>query len=541
MNFQQLLQFLDAVTFSKTQKHLKDIEVSILRGAWEEKNYDEIASELGYTDNYLRQDVGPKLWKLLSTVFCEKISKTNFRSAFERHYFSFYVKKQQASESELILGDFHPHTLDVGKNITHNVSNNVIDNQNNDCHHVDSAIIVNTAIVDTGKQDSPILPSSIYKAEARNTLTPKFEVETQPLARDICCDWNEAPNKSAFYGRTEEIATLKKIIVKGDRRLVAILGMGGIGKTSLALKVAQEIQGNFDFVIWRSLHNAPPLNEILTDLIQFLSKGQETNLQKKPKNQLSLLLKYLREHRCLIILDNMESILQDGIQVGQYLRGYEGYGDLLQRVSETQHQSCFIITSREKPKEVTLLEGNTSSIYSLLLKGLDTQAGHNIFQARGNFFGISDEQWQQVFQFYAGNPLALKIVASAMQELSQGDMGELMPFLQRGELRFENINDLLERQFKRLSPVEQEIIYWLAINRKPISITELSQYIESEDTRKQLFDGLASLIRRSLVEPIENKQLLLLQPVVMEYVTEQFVLLPMESHDSNLDFNKTYY
>jgi hypothetical protein len=107
-------------------------------------------------------------------------------------------------------------------------------------------------------------------------------------------------------------------------------------------------------------------------------------------------------------------------------------------------------------------------------------------------------------------------------------MSELMSFLERGELQFENINDLLERQFKRLSPVEQEIIYWIAINRKPISISELSTNIASEETRKQLFDGLASLIRRSLVERIDNKQLLLLQPVVMEYVTEQFVLLPLE-------------
>jgi NB-ARC domain len=533
MNFQQLLQFLDALTFSKTQKHLKDIEVSILRGTWEEKKYEEIASELGYTDKYLKQDVGPKLWKLLSTVLSEKISKTNFRSAFERHYLSSYVEKKQkpALDSEYILKDYVSQFSEVEKNENHNI------NDVADANDLDLITNIN--------QHSPISPESLYKSPlpATDILLQKTKIGISSLDNsiqnnnhnnildtniNIACDWNDAPNPSPFYGRTEELITLKHLILNGAHRLVAILGMGGIGKTSLALKVAQEIQHNFEFVIWRSLRHAPSPNEILIDLIQFFSRGQETNLPKKLKNQLSLLLKYLSEHRCLIILDNMESIFQDGIHVGQYLNGYEGYGELLQRLGETHHQSSLIVTSREKPKEVTFLEGNTSSIYSLPLKGLDTEAGHHIFQARGKFFGISDQEWQQVFQFYAGNPLALKIVASAMQELSQGDMSELMSFLERGELQFENINDLLERQFKRLSPVEQEIIYWIAMNRKPISISELSTNIASEETRKQLFDGLASLIRRSLVERIENKQLLLLQPVVMEYVTEQFVLLPLE-------------
>ncbi len=449
VNLEEVLRFVDAVTFSKTSKHLKDIEVSILRGAWQGQSYEDIALELGYTDKYLKQDVGPKLWKLLSMVFAEKVSKTSFRSALERKYSDQNEEKNQGASTKVLP--------------TH--------------------------------REAPVLI-------------------------EACCDWSDAPNISAFYGRTEEIATLKQLILKDGCQLVAILGMGGMGKTTLALKLAQELQSHYEFIIWRSIRNAPELNELLSDMIQLFSGGQE-KLPEKLDNQLSTLFKYLRNHRCLVILDNMESILQDGEHVGQYISGYEEYGNLLQRFAESNNQSCLIVTSREKTREITLLEGNTSKVYSLPLRGLLSKAGYQIFQARGNFFGISNEEWQEVFQHYAGNPLALKIVASAIQESSDGNMSELIPLLRRGELRFENINDLLERQFKRLGTVEKEIIYWLAINREPVSISQLSADIETEDTKNQLVDGLASLIKRSLVERSQNKRLL--QPVVMEYVTEKLV------------------
>ena len=52
--------------------------------------------------------------------------------------------------------------------------------------------------------------------------------------------------------------------------------MGGIGKTALAVKIAQQLQEQFEYVIWRSLRNAPPLETLLGELIPFLSAGKET-------------------------------------------------------------------------------------------------------------------------------------------------------------------------------------------------------------------------------------------------------------------------
>jgi hypothetical protein len=84
MDFETALKILDAAVVTQTKRHLKDIEVTILRSSWQGKKYDEIAQNHGYTTEYLQHDVGPKLWQMLSAAFGEKVGKKNFQAALER-------------------------------------------------------------------------------------------------------------------------------------------------------------------------------------------------------------------------------------------------------------------------------------------------------------------------------------------------------------------------------------------------------------------------------------------------------------------------
>lgn len=86
ISFEEVFQILDTDVFTKNQRRLKDVEKFILWGAWKDQTYDEMAkaSNYRYTPSYLKQDVGPKLWKLLSEALGEEVSKINFRSALER-------------------------------------------------------------------------------------------------------------------------------------------------------------------------------------------------------------------------------------------------------------------------------------------------------------------------------------------------------------------------------------------------------------------------------------------------------------------------
>ncbi|MEO1402643.1 MAG: AAA-like domain-containing protein [Cyanobacteria bacterium J06635_1] len=66
-------------------RHLSDVETEILKGSWQGWTYDQIAEASGYSDSYLRRDVGNKFWKALSQALGETVSKNNFREALRRH------------------------------------------------------------------------------------------------------------------------------------------------------------------------------------------------------------------------------------------------------------------------------------------------------------------------------------------------------------------------------------------------------------------------------------------------------------------------
>ncbi|MBF1990182.1 NB-ARC domain-containing protein [Fischerella thermalis] len=338
------------------------------------------------------------------------------------------------------------------------------------------------------------------------------------LSSNTRLDWGDATHTSVFYGRTQEIATLEQWILDERCRLVAILGMGGIGKTTLTIKLAQQIQEEFEYVIWRSLREAPPIRPILANLIQFLSDEQETesNLPENFSERISRLLYYLQNNRCLVLLDNIESILLSGSRSGQYQEGYEGYGDLFRLLGEATHQSCVILTSRENPKEVSLLKGRALPVRSLQLRGLKVDDAQEILKVKG--LSATEKEWQVMTERYAGNPLALKIVATTIEDVFDGNVTE---FLRENTAVFGDIRDVLDQQFERLSHIEKDIMYWLAINCEPITLSVLREDMVSPVPSPKLLEALESLLRRSLVE--KSAATFTLQPVVMEYVTQVLI------------------
>jgi hypothetical protein len=82
--WEQAQQVAEQVVFNHSGKHLKDIEIEVLQGAWEGQSYEKIGELRFMSVNYLRGDVGPKLWQKLSEALGEEVTKTNFKSALER-------------------------------------------------------------------------------------------------------------------------------------------------------------------------------------------------------------------------------------------------------------------------------------------------------------------------------------------------------------------------------------------------------------------------------------------------------------------------
>jgi WD40 repeat protein/transcriptional regulator with XRE-family HTH domain len=334
-------------------------------------------------------------------------------------------------------------------------------------------------------------------------------------------DWGNALDVSIFCGRNEDLLRLKQWVVEEQCRLVLLMGIGGIGKSTLAAKLVREIGAEFDVVVWRSLQNAPPFAEWLESVLSSLLRvlGEDITLPNSLDAKLLKLMESLRSFRCLLILDNTETILSAG-QTGQYRSGYEGYGQLFKEIGVGSHQSCLLLTSREKPREIVPLEGAARSVKTLLLKGLNLETGRELFRHQGKFTGTESE-WETLITHYGGNPLALKLVAATTQELFNGRIVEVLNYVRQGLLVFDDIGDLLQRQFDRLSELERETIFWLAINREPSSLFELSEDLLATASKRQLPNTIQSLLRRSLIE--KEDECFSLQPAVLEYITDQFV------------------
>ena len=354
---------------------------------------------------------------------------------------------------------------------------------------------------------SEALGRKVNKTNLRGILThldvPSATPQPQ-IQRSI--DWGEAIDVASFQGRVEEIETFTQWIIQDRCRLIALVGMGGIGKSTLAAKVAQLLQKQFQFVIWRSLRNAPLLDTLLSELVPFLSKQQD--IQAKPER----LLYWLQTHRCLVILDNQETILQAGNCAGYYQQDFTDYGELFQLLGEASHQSCILLTSREKSSKVALLENLNGAVRSLSVQG--SRETSLAFIDSKQLVG-TDAEKHQFCELYCCNPLLVKIVSASIQSLFDG---EIAKFLQENTLVFNGIRRLLGQQFERLSPVEKTIMYLLAINREYTTIAELQTDIVPAISRATLLESLESLTWRSLIEKRSGEYTQ--QPVVMEYVTD---------------------
>lgn len=481
MTVEEALEIIDKVL---DYQRLNKVQEIVFRQSWSGRSYLEIAKTTGYELGYIK-DTGSQLWQLLSLALGEKVTKINLHTVLKR-----YSQQTQAVTAVPVISSLSNRDLTTNQNLT----------QLNE------------------KQNTPPI------------------VETNSPHQD----WGEAIDVSIFYGRNNELTQLKDWIVEERCRLVFLLGMGGMGKTALAIKLAEQIQEHFEFVIWRSLRNAPPIGSLLADIIQFLSQQQEIELPNDFSGKISLLLKYLRQHRCLLILDNVETILGSGnfqllsenSHTGHFREAYESYSQLYRTIGETRHQSCLLVTSREKPKELAALEGNTSPIRSFQISGLKVPETQEIFQEKGNFSG-SESDWKAVNSHYAGNPLALKMVAAAVRDLFDNSITKFLEVLNQNNLIFDDIRDLLFRQFHRLSDIEKTIMYLLSINREPVSLEELQSDLLLKSLTNNLLQGLASLQRRSLIEKTSNGYTQ--QPVVMEYITNELVeLFKEELHTDNL-------
>jgi NB-ARC domain len=402
------------------------------------------------------------------------------------------------------------------------------------------------------KLGQKVTKSSLAAVLLWHSKQPEFELDICDRSAQARADFDRqmATNLDEdvhFYGRMEELATLTDWCLYERCQLIFQIGMGGMGKTTLAREIVRKCSGYFDLTIWRSLLNLPPVTELCRDLLQCLSPQPLLELPDALDGQIELLIAVLKRDRCLLVLDDVESILEGQVQSGQYLPGYEGYDRLFRALGELPHQSCAILTSREKPHTIARSQiVSPHLVRSMTVTGLTASAGHQLIQAYG-CPQLPEQMWQKVHAHYAGNPLALKIATITAIDMTGGGekMLALYSLMESGQLQFQNIDDILYRQFNRLSEIEQQLVYWLAIEREPVSGIELrSNLLLNQTVPCEIISALQSLSRRCITTCRGGEWSL--QPVTLAYITgrsiDRFVaeLLPPFSTDPPADLQDRF-
>ena len=235
---------------------------------------------------------------------------------------------------------------------------------------------------------------------------------------------------SKFYGRITELTTLKQWLVEDCCRLVTVYGMRGIGKTALSVKLVKEIEGNFDYVFWKSLRQSPSPEVLTSDLIQFLFNKHEpeTDSLNGAKKSYAELFNYLRLHRCLIVLDDVETAMQVGIYSGLYHQIYKKFGQLIRNMAEVSHQSCFLLVSRELPKEASFFDGSNLPVKTMELNSLPKLEGLRFIQKYNCL--ISASLQKKIFDCSFGNPLVL---INLLKKVAVNDNNQTHALLNKNE------------------------------------------------------------------------------------------------------------
>jgi len=454
MELKEVLRFADDKVFSKTGKHLDDLQEAILKEVLQGRKYaTKIAQDRDCTEGYVRV-AASELWKILSDVFGEDVSKGNVRAILER-------------------AKFYNHSSAIGENygtVNHNVN--------------------------------------ICQERARSPTEPQ---NPQQTPKQLHIDLGDAPEIFTFFDRTSELSTLENWITGDNRtRLIALLGISGIGKTALSLRLIDQIKTQFDYVIYRSLRFSPTLETTLTNLLQIFSQTSE--IPQNIETKISQILDYLRKYRCLIVLDDVQMLFSSRQLAGQYQTGYEDYQLFFKLIAEVCHQSCLILNSWEKPREIARLSKDNHPVRCFELGSLG-EAAKEILKSQK----LSDQEtWSTLIDIYQGNPLWLELTATLIRELFGGRVAEFlqceMPILDEG-LQFQ-----LSQPFGRLTAAELAVMVHLANLPEPVAVSHFFNKIPFSPS--EIVNAVRYLGSRFLLDVVEQEKITLfsLNSVLKEYV-----------------------
>ncbi|MBD2648640.1 tetratricopeptide repeat protein [Nostoc foliaceum] len=323
------------------------------------------------------------------------------------------------------------------------------------------------------------------EAEVRSPLQPQTTTEKRLVGNQAI------PEVPVWKGRDELLEELqtKLLQLENPLKVLALIGQGGIGKTSLAVKLLEALGVNCGRSAQTPVEKGANVEECPYECVMYFKAQEGTSFDdvakfllidglgiqtaeklKSADEKIAKIIEGLAQTRTLVVLDNLESILQPAnhSQAGRAIS--EDWGKLLNALVYQQHQSQTLLTSREVPADLadSRYEGaepDSELVYIERIFGVATVAGVEILRQRQLKDSVPDLRW--VSERVEGHVFLLTQLAA----IGKGKPGYLR---KHSELVTKKAEPILREQLARQSEAARDLLSRMCVLRVGIDIRGLT-------------------------------------------------------------------
>lgn len=393
--------------------------------------------------------------------------------------------------------------------------------------------------------DGMVVPPGLHTLASPDTPLPhtvqSASAQTMREEADATGTTYRLPRPTTpFIGREAEIATVTHFVRDPAVPLVSILGPGGMGKTRLALAVADRLaQSNehpfVDGIVFVSLASLNEIAQMVPTLAQSLAISIDPRREARQQ-----LLTFLASKQMLLILDNCEHLL-DGV-------------DLFQEIVQAAPQVCILATTRERlhvPGEQAFpIEGLGSLEESQrtpdeLLSHPAVQLLHMSARRAEPTFALQAEELPHAVRIchsVAAMPLGIEIAAGWVGMMSLAaiadEIQDNLDFLESDQRtipdRHRSIRAVFDASWRHLDREEQTIFHRLSIFRGGFS-RDAAAFVAGASLRQ-----LGQLIYKSLLHFDRDRDRYGLHELLRQYAREKLAEDRAEESIA-LEHHQSYY
>jgi len=366
--------------------------------------------------------------------------------------------------------------------------------------------------------------SDLEKHVETDDLSPaKVAPATAPTKRTIRHNLPAQPNP--FIGREEELANLETLINEPNTRLITILGPGGMGKTRLALAVAERVLKTIQIPDGVFFVDMAPLNEA-RQIPLAIAERLEIELTGAGDDPGTQLVDFLSDKTMLLILDNIEHLL-DGTR-------------LLAEIGRAAPNIQLLVTSRQRlglrGEQIYTLQGLDSTDWVTLEEATGYSAVQLFAGAARRMsadFKLTDDDLPhltRLCQLVSGMPLALELAAGWVEllpiskiahEIERG-LGLLETDLQDVPDRQRSIQTVFETTWEKLEPAEQDFLQKLSVFRGGFTLEAAQNVATQQNEMAATLKLLIRLVNKSLLQSDPTRDRYQLHELLRQYLFEHF-------------------